>query len=196
MSGDSVFYPSNRYRTHIGIGVALIFVLFVLPYGLLALIPDLGGTFLWIFLAANVVWLVPTYLLIPLYVRSIEYEFTERDLLVRRGILTRSESMVPYRMVTNVEVKRGPIARALGIATLKVQTAGYSQQSQAEATLNGLSNWQDVRQQILGLIHQHRAEDGASAPGPNATATLEGDDVTMLLREILAELRTLRPGRG
>jgi len=190
MSMPVVFRPSDKYRTHILANVSWIFVFCVLPFSLLALIPELGLTYLLWFLVANIAWLVPTFLLVPRYCQSIEYEFGAQDLLVRRGIITRSESMVPYRMVTNVEVKRGPIARALGIGTLKVHTAGYSQQTQAEAALNGLENWEEVRQQLLERIHMQQAAEGASQIGVPSLPT-PNEEIVALLREILEEIRRL-----
>lgn len=194
MNDQNLFRPAARYQTHILITVAYCFVCFVLPFIFLALVPELGWLYLVIFLFANALWLVPTIILTPMYCRSIDYEFAERDLLVRRGIITRSESMVPYRMVTNVEVKRGPIARALGIGTLKVHTAGYSQQSQSEATLNGLANWEEVRQKLLDRIHEHQAEQSAAAATAPGRDTASGD-VAAILGDILAEVRALREQR-
>ncbi|MFO7695707.1 MAG: PH domain-containing protein [Anaerolineae bacterium] len=198
MSNQGTFGPSPRYQVHLVIAVLICFVLFILPLAFLALVPELGWVYLLIFVIANVLWLVPTVILIPAYCRSIQYEFGNQDLLVRRGIITRSESMVPYQMVTNVEVKRGPIARALGIGSLKVHTAGYSQQAQAEASLNGLSNWEDIRQRLLDRIHQHQAAEADLAAGRSGAApdSLEGSpSVTVLLNEIPGELRQLRAAR-
>ncbi|MHB1318506.1 MAG: PH domain-containing protein, partial [Anaerolineae bacterium] len=110
MTIETVFRPSPRYKTHLLIAVALLALIFVFPFVFLALIPELGWLYLLIFVMANALWLVPTLILIPAYCRTIQYEFGDQDLLVRRGLITRSESMVPYRMVTNVEAKRGPIA--------------------------------------------------------------------------------------
>ena len=194
MSRPVAFRPSDKYRTHVLANVSWIFVFCVLPFSLLALIPELGLTYLLWFLVANIAWLVPTFLLVPRYCESIEYEFGAQDLLARRGIITRSESMVPYRMVTNVEVKRGPIARALGIGTLKVHTAGYSQQSQSEATLNGLANWEEVRQSLLDRIREHQAE--ATRVGADTTPVAGTESLaTEILGDILAEVRALREQR-
>mgnify|MGYP003834474393 FL=1 len=191
MDNQSAFRPSPKYQMHIVIWVILSFALFVLPFIFLALIPELGLVYLLVFLIGNALWIIPTLLLVPAYCRSIEYQFGDENLLVRRGIVTRSESMVPYRMITNVEVKRGPIARALGIGTLKVHTAGYSQQSQAEASLAGLANWAEVREQLLARIHEHQSEGGGRPQG--AGAAVEAD-VSTLLADILAELRQMRRG--
>jgi membrane protein YdbS with pleckstrin-like domain len=45
-------------------------------------------------------------------------------LLVGRGVWWRSETFVPRARIQHTEVRHGPIARRLGIATLRVFTAG------------------------------------------------------------------------
>ena len=45
------------------------------------------------------------------------------DLLVKRGRLWRSVTVVPYGRMQYVEVTAGPLARAFGIATIQLHTA-------------------------------------------------------------------------
>ncbi|WP_062296300.1 PH domain-containing protein [Demequina maris] len=47
----------------------------------------------------------------------------EEDLLVRRGRMFRSVTVVPYGRMQFVDVKAGPIERALGIAKVQLHTA-------------------------------------------------------------------------
>jgi hypothetical protein len=195
MSNQGTFRPSPRYQVHLVIAVLICFVLFILPLAFLALVPELGWVYLLIFVIANILWLVPTVILLPAYCRSIQYEFGKQDLLVRRGIITRSESMVPYRMVTNVEAKRGPIAGALGIGSLKVHTAGFSQQTQSEASLNGLANWAEVQQHLLQLIHEHQVAESGKQVADTIGLGGESGEVSALLTDILAEIRQLRAER-
>ena len=62
-------------------------------------------------------------------------------------------SIVPYNRITNVDVVQGPLSRWLGIATVKVQTAGYSGQvSKAEAKILGVKNYEEVKEYILSKI--------------------------------------------
>jgi uncharacterized protein len=192
MNPPDRFSPSPRFQAHIAINTVIVLLIFVMPLAFLALIPELGVPYLLIFSVVNLMWLVPTLVLVPLYVRSITYEFGERELLIRRGIITRSEYMVPYQMITNVEVKRGPIARSLHLGSLKVHTAGYSQQAGAEATLSGLENWDGVRQRVLDLIREHQSNEDI-APVSDTGNVTGREDVTTLLREIRDEIRGWRP---
>lgn len=56
-------------------------------------------------------------------VRAIGYVLREDDLLFRRGIMFERVIAVPYGRLQLVDLTRGPILRALGLATLKFVTA-------------------------------------------------------------------------
>lgn len=58
----------------------------------------------------------------------------EDDLLIKRGRMWRSVTVVPYGRMQYVEVASGPIARALGIATVQLHTASPG----TDAALNGV----------------------------------------------------------
>jgi hypothetical protein len=194
MSEHTELRPSPKYQVQLWATIACVFVFLILPFILLGLAPGLGWLYVLLFMLANVLWLAPAIILVPVYYRSVHYRLTERDLVVRRGILIRAEDVVPYTMITNIAVRRGPIERLLGLATLHVHTAGYSQQAGAEAKIVGMQEWDTVHAQLLGLIHRHQSQEGAAAPllaEAGATAEL-GATAPALLGEILAELRQLR----
>lgn len=103
------------------------------------------------------------------------------------GVITRSVKHVPFRTVTNLEVKRDPLDRLLGIGTLKIQTAGMSGQSGAEESLVGLPNYQAVYEQVAAALRRFR---GSMAP---TQAEVEAEpDGAELLPAILGELRAIR----
>jgi membrane protein YdbS with pleckstrin-like domain len=51
------------------------------------------------------------------------YREREDDLLVRRGVMVRRLSVVPYGRMQFVDVTAGPIERAFGLATVRLHTA-------------------------------------------------------------------------
>ncbi len=192
-----VIVPSERLKTKYHVWVWLIFVFFFLPFTFLGFSPGLGWAFVGIYLGANVVWMAIAYLLIPPYYRSISYELGDEDIIVKKGIITKSETMVPYRMVTNASVKRGPMDRLLGIGTLEVHTAGYSQQAGAEANLPGLEAYDVVRQRVMAELHRYRAGAGKGPVSAGLEVQVEqpaeaGREVVELLQQILTEIKTLR----
>ncbi len=193
MTAPAELRPSAKYQIQMWATIACIFVFMILPFILIGLAPGMGLLYVVIFLAANVLWLVPAIILVPIYYRSVRYELRERNLVVRRGILIRAEDVVPYAMITNIAVRRGPIERLLGLGTLHIHTAGFSQQAGAEAKIVGMEEWDKVHAQLLELIHRHQEKEGVALPTAAAVAPGEaGAAVPALLGEILAELRQLR----
>jgi membrane protein YdbS with pleckstrin-like domain len=59
----------------------------------------------------------------PRRVRSIGYQLRADDLLFRRGIMYQRFVSVPYGRMQLVDITRGPVDRAFGIAKLKLVTA-------------------------------------------------------------------------
>lgn len=52
------------------------------------------------------------------------FRFDADALRIRRGVIWQSETLVPRSRVQHTDVNRGPLDRRLGLATLKVYTAG------------------------------------------------------------------------
>ena len=55
--------------------------------------------------------------------RSWGYAERDTDLLIRRGVLFRRFTVVPYGRMQFVDVTQGPIDRLLGLATVRLHTA-------------------------------------------------------------------------
>ena len=66
--------------------------------------------------------------------RAWGYAEREDDLLVRRGVLVRRTSVVPYGRMQYVDVTSGPLDRRLGLATVTLHTAAAA----TDATIPGL----------------------------------------------------------
>jgi uncharacterized membrane protein YdbT with pleckstrin-like domain len=133
-------------------------------------------------------WLVALILSGPYY-RSLRYEVQDDEVVVNVGIWTKSVKHVPYRTVTNLQVKRDVVDRWLGIGTLNIQTAGMSGQTGAEERLVGLSDVQDVYESVAEELRRFR---GGMAP---TQADVELEPAVAQpggLDEILAEVRAIR----
>ncbi|WP_369026536.1 PH domain-containing protein [Qipengyuania sp. RANM35] len=64
------------------------------------------------------------------------YSIEEERLRVVRGILFRSDTVVPFGRVQHIDVNQGPLERAFHLATLTVHTAGTHN---ASVSLPGLA---------------------------------------------------------
>jgi uncharacterized protein len=68
--------------------------------------------------------------------RVAAWGYAERheDLMVRRGVLIRRESVIPYGRMQFIDVTAGPVERSLGLATLRMHTAAAA----SDARIPGL----------------------------------------------------------
>lgn len=70
-------------------------------------------------LALAAVWLIP-----PLLYDAWRFALRDEHLLLRRGVVFRTTSIVPYARIQHVDTRHGPLDRWLGLASLVVFTAG------------------------------------------------------------------------
>lgn len=78
------------------------------------------------------------------------YQISADRLRVVRGILFRSDTVVPFSRVQHIDVDQGPIERFFGIATLTLHTAGNHN---ASVTLPGLG--EDLAREMRESIRAH-----------------------------------------
>lgn len=56
--------------------------------------------------------------------RIWRFEVRDEELFIRRGVITRVETLVPYVRVQHVDTRRGPVERTVGLGSVVVYTAG------------------------------------------------------------------------
>ena len=67
-------------------------------------------------------------------VKNLGYAIRDNDLLIQRGIMFRSTTVVPFGRMQFVDVSSGPVSRLFGLATVELHTASAS----SDATIPGL----------------------------------------------------------
>ncbi len=86
--------------------------------------------------------------------RAWGYLEREDDLLVRRGVLIRRTSVVPYGRMQFVDVTAGPLDRRFGLAAVIIHTAAMGR----HATIPGLATAEATRlRDRLALLGEARA---------------------------------------
>ncbi len=102
-----------------------------------------GSQWYWIL---TMIWLIPALIWTHLYVKSIEYSLvaysgeTLPEVFQKKGIITIVHKHVPFRSITNLSTRAGPLDRLFGIGVVRIETAGQSD----GAAHPGL---------VVGLIH-------------------------------------------
>ncbi|WEL17399.1 putative membrane protein, contains bPH2 domain [Halorhabdus sp. SVX81] len=61
------------------------------------------------------------------YYRRFRYELTEDTFDIESGVLSRRDREIPYRRIQNVDIRQNVVQRLLGIAEVRLETAGGGQ---------------------------------------------------------------------
>lgn len=148
--------------------------------------------------------LLPAYpfILLPMYFRyhTMRYTFSDDGISMRWGILFRREIIVNYARIQDIHLKSNIVERWLGLCRILIQTASGSQS--AELTIEGIKEFELLRDFLYARMrgvkdahaHQHlQPQTQPSAPiqaAPNSTSS--ADELTIVLREAVHELRAIR----
>jgi membrane protein YdbS with pleckstrin-like domain len=187
------FRPSPQLKKLYYIDMFLILCLAVFSWYLpvLFFVSPVTATMITLFV---LVPLVPIVILtiywIPKYYETIIYRLTDKEMVWRRGVWFKNTGIVPYNRITNVDIVQGPISRRFGIASLKIQTAGYSATSAArsEIKIDGMEDFEGVRELIMVFVRGKK---------PVAVETYDAEDVDGRILKELVKIRRLleKPSR-
>ena len=125
------------------------------------------------------------------YVRRFDYRPTANTFDLRSGVVSRRTREIPYRRVQNVDVSRNVLQRALGIAELRVETAGGGE---TEIRLRYVSHAEAERlQQQIGRRKRGTDEDADATTESAAAEQLFAITPTelLLLGLVRVDLRLL-----
>lgn len=153
------------------------------------------------FVISMVFWWLPIMVGIPLYIRNIEYSVISKagttmpEIYTKKGLINITRKHVPFRTITNIASRAGPIDRLLGIGTVEIQTAGFSGgstgQGGPEEKIEGVVFYEEVRDYILQELRKFRDPYVTTTEvvipkeetGPRMTESLD-DEILITLREI------------
>ncbi len=146
-----------------------------------------------------------TYAMVRLDFEQRWYIVTDRSLRIRAGIATLLESTMSFANLQQVSVTQGPLQRLLGLADVKVRSAGggdeegnpHAQDTLHTGTFHGVDNAHEIRDLILERLRKFR-QAGLGDPDDPHTATPEPSsdaapsDTISAAQELLTEARALR----
>lgn len=105
-----------------------------------------------VFVFIGVIW-------VQLYYEMLSYKLTQTEMEWKRGVWFRRMGIVPYNRITNIDIVQGPFQRWLGIASLKIQTAGYSAPSPgtSEIRIEGIKQHEELRELIMQFVRNQKS---------------------------------------
>lgn len=98
---------------------------------------------------------VTNLVLVPFRVRAMRYMLRADDFVYRKGVIFQRQVATPYGRLQLVDINRGPLSRALGLAELRLVTAAAS----TGVTIPGIE-WEAceaLRDTLVSLAETRRA---------------------------------------
>jgi uncharacterized membrane protein YdbT with pleckstrin-like domain len=146
---------------------------------------------------------VLTLVLVRLDFEKRWYVVTNRSLRVREGVFKIREATVTFANIQNISISQGPLQRALGVADLRVDTAGGGGSASAQGKqegenmhttwFRGVNNAGEIRelmQQRLRKLKDSGLGDHDDQPANRPLR--EDSEILGALRELRAEASALR----
>ena len=123
--------------------------------------------------------------MIKMWINNLKYSIRVDRISINKGILTKIEQNIPFRSVTDFQLHRPLYDRLLGIASIKIQTAGQSQSASGyEGVLSGLTDFEDLHLELREKIKSLFTKGGSTTHDPSNT--------DQILQAILEELKAIR----
>jgi putative membrane protein len=99
------------------------------------------------------------------------YSLEGGALRLEEGVVARKLRAVPFDRIQQVDLVRKPLHRLLGVATLRVETAGGGSAAEVDLNVVTLAEAQALRTSLL----RAKARSAAARAGPGAAPTGQGD---------------------
>jgi putative membrane protein len=126
---------------------------------------------------------------------SFRYRFDEHDLVIRSGVVQRTERHIPYDRIQNVDAVQSIVHRALGVVSVNIQTGSGTG---AEASLSAISvgALEEIRARVFAGTRTPSGEASAIAESRSVTETTETGRTILALRPADLMLAGLIESRG
>ncbi len=185
--------PDKKLITKSWLTLITISIVIVLFACLLHIIPTLDSDvnfsqfsfYLWriVFIAIILMWIIAAPIMI-LWIKNLSYFIEADKIVINKGIITKIKQNIPFRMITDFMLERTLYDRWLGIGSIKIQTAGQSQNPTGyEGKLSGLINWDELHEKLRSNLTEARSitDKNPEPPAINESA----------LENILIELKKI-----
>lgn len=141
---------TQYFRIRWCIPLAILLAVVVIP---MLLDGDPASPSILVALGILVAAIIAALIVAPWYVESLDYWIEGTTLRINQGIVVRKSKSIPLDRVSDIELVQGPLMRMCGIWSLRIQTAGSTQQS-PEGTIWGARHPESVRDTIVKIRDQ------------------------------------------
>lgn len=121
---------------------------------------------------------------------TMRYKVTPEGLSMSWGILFRREVIIQFARIQDIHLQSNILERWLGLGRILIQTASGS--AGAEMTLEGLKNFEEVRDFLYEEMRGVKEPSPTAAAGPSISGSPEVlSELTTALREATEALRAI-----
>ena len=185
--------PDKKLITKSWLTLVSLSIVIVLFACLMHIIPALDGDiditqfsfYLWriVIIAIILMWIIAAPIML-LWIKNLSYFIESDKIVIKKGILTKIKQNIPFRMVTDFMLERTLYDRWLGIGSIKIQTAGQTQNATGyEGKLTGLLNWDELHEKLRSDLTEAKTSTKEISKSPKVNESA--------LENILIELKKI-----
>ncbi|MCP4647718.1 MAG: PH domain-containing protein [bacterium] len=142
------------------------------------------------FFTIIVLMLLPYLVWIELNYHNYTYQFRKKRIVIRKGVLNKERTVIPYTQIQNININRNVLQRALGIATIKIETAGTNPW-ESEGIIDGVGDYHSFVQHAMELVERSKHLLKVGIGGEKKEKHEEDTDI-FYLKQILVQLIELK----
>ncbi len=142
--------------------------------------PGAAVPVLWIVfaIALSAFWLIAAPIA-WLWIRNLAYQVSDDEVIIHKGILTKVDQNIPFRMITDFRLHRSLYDRWLHIGSIDVQTAGQTQSPTGyEGRIAGQPHPEQLHEELRGRIRSLEPTRAGTVDDTDA------DDLHAILEEV------------
>lgn len=195
LEGEPVYHLDPGVRIYWSVGVIAaglvlwVILMLVAGFTMESILGVDKGMFPLFFFTLIVLILLPYLVWIELNYHNYTYQFRKKRLVIRKGVLNKERTVIPYSQIQNVNINRNVLQRALGVATVKIETAGTNPW-ESEGVIDGIGDYHSFVQHTMELVERSRhKEDEKKEEIPPQE---EEDTEIFYLKQILVQLIELK----
>lgn len=161
-------------------------LIFLIPAAL-AMMASGQGWGLVALVAALAIGTATTLILRVLRWRRFQYGLAEREIVIEGGVFNRFRRSIPLTRIQDVSIDRGPVARLLGLALVKIETGGGGRD---EGLLDSVAV--EEAERIKAFVRTAKARLAEAAPVPDGAPARNVEAAEAPEDEILFQMSTGR----
>ena len=197
LEGEPVYHLDPSVRIYWSIGVILagllvwIILMLVAGFTMNSIMGIDKGMFPFFFFTLVVLLVLPYLVWVELNYHNYTYQFRKKRLVIRKGVLNKERTVIPYIQIQNVNINRNMLQRSLGIATVKIETAGTNPW-ESEGIIDGIGDYHGFIKHTMDLVEHTRMEQEHPKRGEEEKEKPEEDTELFYLKQILVQLIELK----